>query len=332
MKPLNFIWLVIAGAINAAGVTLLLAPVGLYDSGVSGLSMFLDMLVEVMPLWSWLLIINLPIFIFGLKKQGVAFTVYSLFAVGAYSLFAFIFQNLIPHFVPSFFENGSPIAGGELILCSVFGGVLSGIGSGMTIRFGGTMDGMETLGVIFAKKLNLTVGNFVMIFNVTLYIIIGITVIASGTGNFSIPLYSIIAYFVNGRAVDFITQGLDQAKGALIITTEHDKVAAALSAEFGRGLTIINAKGYYSKADKEVIYCVVNRFQMHRLRTVVSSCDKHAFVTVMDITDVFGTSIKNSLATERKRKKRIQKSAEIKKIQAERNEIAVTEDNAEEQK
>lgn len=311
LKPFNFVALLIAGAVNAAGVTLLLAPVGLYDSGVSGLAMFLDMLIEAMPLWSWLIIINFPIFLFGMKKQGVAFTVYSLFAIATYSLFASVFQNIIPLFVPKFFANGSPIVGKEIVLCCVFGGILSGIGSGITIRFGGAMDGMETLGVIFAKRLNLTVGNFVMIFNVILYLTIGATVICMGKGDFSIPLYSIIAYFVNSKAVDFITLGLDQAKGALIITAEYDKVAPALTEEFGRGLTVLDAKGYYSQADKKVIYCVVNRFQLHRLRTVVARCDKHAFVTIMDITDVFGTSVKNSVASEKKRAEQLRKSKQL---------------------
>ncbi|MGN1372853.1 MAG: YitT family protein [Candidatus Coproplasma sp.] len=339
LKLINFLALLVAGVINAAGVTLLLAPVGLYDSGVSGLAMFLDMLIEVMPLWSWLIIINFPIFLFGMKKQGVAFTVYSLFAIAAYSLFSFLFQNVIPLFAPDFFANGSPIVGNTVVLCCVFGGVLSGIGSGITIRFGGAMDGMETLGVIFAKRLNLTVGNFVMVFNVILYIVIGITVVCTGRGDFSIPLYSIIAYFVNSKAVDFITLGLDQAKGALIITAEYDKVAPALSEEFGRGLTIIDGKGYYSQADKKVIYCVVNRFQLHRLRTVVSRCDKNAFVTIMDITDVFGTSIKNSRANEKKREEQLKRSRQIARTAAEKEaggeikegvgEIAVSDTQAE---
>jgi uncharacterized membrane-anchored protein YitT (DUF2179 family) len=301
LKIRNFVALTVAGILNAVGVTLLLAPVNLYDSGVSGLAMFLDMLIPALPLWSWLIIINVPIFIFGMNKQGIAFTVYSLFAILLYSIAAAVFQNIVPIFYPQFFANGSPIVGDELILCSIFGGLLSGIGSGLTIRYGGTMDGIETLAVIFSKKIGLTVGNFVMIFNVILYITIGITVISTGAGDFSIPLFSIIAYFVNGRAVDFISEGLDQAKGALIITTNYDSVASSLSEEFGRGLTIIDGKGYYSQTDKKVIYCVVNRFQLPRLRSVVSRCDKHAFVTVMDITDVLGTSVKSNRAEERRR-------------------------------
>jgi uncharacterized membrane-anchored protein YitT (DUF2179 family) len=307
----NFLMLTLAGIINAVGITLLLAPVGLYDSGVSGLAMFLDMLISVMPLWSWLIIINFPIFFFGMRKQGIPFTVYSLYAILIYSLMAAVFQNIIPTFKPNFFANGSPIVGDEMILCSIFGGMLSGIGSGLTIRYGGTMDGIETLAVIFSKRIGISVGNFVMIFNVILYFTIGVTVMASGQGDFSIPLFSIIAYYVNGKAVDFISEGLDQAKGAIIITTHYDEVAPALSEEFGRGLTVINAKGYYSQSEKQVIYCVINRFQLPRLRSVVGRCDKNAFVTIMDISDVFGTSIKNSRAYEKKRHKQL-KEAKLK--------------------
>jgi uncharacterized membrane-anchored protein YitT (DUF2179 family) len=273
-----------------------------------------------MPLWLWLLVINVPIFLFGMRKQGIAFTLYSLFAILIYSLSSMVFQNLIPSFYPQFFANGSPIAGNQLILCSIFGGMFSGIGSGLTIRYGGTMDGMETLAVVFAKKIGLSVGNFVMIFNVILYITIGVTVIATGAGDFTIPLFSIIAYFVNGKAVDFISEGIDQAKGALIITTNQDSVASSLSEEFGRGLTVINAKGYYSQADKQMIYCVVNRFQLPRLKTIVQRCDKHAFVTVMDISDVLGTSVKSSRAFDKKRAKQLReaklKAAEDSSVQA----------------
>lgn len=296
----NFIMLFVAGVINAVGVTLLLAPVNLYDSGVSGLSMLISWLTpDWLQLWMALLVINLPIYLFGLKKQGVEFTVYSLFAIAIYSLSSMVFQNIIPAYFPDFFANGSPIAGNEMFLCSVFGGMLSGIGSGLTIRYGGSLDGMETLGVIFAKKLNLSIGNFVMIFNLVLYLTIG----AINT-SFVLPLFSIVAYFINGTAVDFITEGIDQAKGALIITENYKTLAPVLSEEFGRGLTVIDAEGYYSGSHKKIIYCVVNRFQLARLRTLIHKHDQSAFVTVMDISDVLGTSVKSNLTLDLGNKKK----------------------------
>ena len=306
-KIKNFIMLFIAGIVNATGVTLLLLPSNFYDSGISGVSM---LIIQVLPeslqpyiqLWIPLILLNAPIFLFAMKRQGLEFTFYSLFAIIIYSLCSLVFQQVIPRFVPEFFENGSPIGGGEKIICAIFGGLLSGIGSGMAIRFGGTMDGMESLAVMFAKRLNMSVGNFVLIFNIFLYILVGIlafaNVIPSGTSDFTPALYSIVAYFAASKAVDFISDGLDQAKGAFIITSKNNEVCNALSEEFGRGLTVIEARGFYSQSEKQVIYCVINRFQVAKLRDVVSQNDPFAFVTLMDISDVIGTSIKYSRVNE----------------------------------
>ncbi|MCD8287158.1 MAG: YitT family protein [Clostridia bacterium] len=313
----NFIWLTVAGIINAVGVTLLLSPLELYDSGVSGLSMFLGALTpSYLPLSLFLIVINIPIFIFGFKRQGASFTIYSVYAIVFYSLMSLIFQTMIPGMFPNFYANGSPLVGNDMFLACVFGGLLSGVGSGLTIRFGGTMDGIETLAVIFAKRINLSVGNFVLIFNVILYIVIGVTYICAGMSpsgyTFEIPLYSIVAYVVNSMAVDFISEGLDKAKGALIIPSQgkYAAVAEALSSEFGRGLTVIDGKGYYSKQDKRIIYCVVNRFQVARMHAIISQYDPDAFVTVMDISDVFGTSIKNSKRLDKAQRQQAQAEKE----------------------
>lgn len=107
---------------------------------------------------------------FGLKKQGAGFTFYSIYAVGVYSLFAWLITDVFPVDV----SIASPLAGTDLLLCALFGGVLSGIGSGLAIRYGGAMDGIEVMAVIFAKRLGITVGTFVMIYNFLLYVICGI--------------------------------------------------------------------------------------------------------------------------------------------------------------
>ncbi len=329
-KVKNFLLLFVAGVVNAAGVTLLLLPSNFYDSGLSGVSMLVLQLLPAgarryIQLWIPLLLLNAPIFLFAMKKQGVEFTLYSLFAIMIYSLTSLVFEQVIPMYVHDFFSKGSPIGGGEKIICAIFGGLLSGIGSGMAIRFGGTMDGMESLAVMFAKKLNLTVGNFVLIFNVFLYALIGVLAFAgvipnSGASDFTPALYSIVAYFVASKAVDFISDGLDQAKGALIITSKYDELCRALSDEFGRGLTVIDGRGYYSKTQKEIIYCVINRFQVAKLREVVSLWDPMAFVTLMDITDVIGTSIKYSRVNEKFLKQRRQARQALEQIEIEHEE------------
>ena len=156
----NFIFLFFAGCVNAVGVTVFLAPVKLYDSGISGTSILLSQITPAyFTLSIFLLILNIPLFLFGLKKQGVSFTVYSLFTVAVYSVAAWLITDVLPVDV----SIASPLAGQDLLLCALFGGIISGIGSGLTIRNGGAIDGIEVMAVIFSKKLGITVGTFVMI-------------------------------------------------------------------------------------------------------------------------------------------------------------------------
>lgn len=282
IKLYNLFFLTIAGIINATGVTIFLTPVSLYDGGFSGLSFFLSQ-VTPLRLSIYLVLLNFPFYILGYKKLNFQFVVYSLWAIGMYSLWAWLYQSAFG----LDFSAGSPVAGGDLLLCALFGGLISGIGSGTTIRFGGAIDGVEVTAVLFAKKLNLSVGTFVMIFNAALYVVAGIV-----KSSWQLPLYSIIAYAVGLKAVDFVIEGLDRAKSAFIITNEPDKLADALSAEFKRGVTVMNAFGYYSHEDKAVVYCVVNRFEVSKLKKIITDVDPHAFVAINDVSDFVGNGLR----------------------------------------
>ena len=278
LKPLNFLFLTLAGIINACGVVLFLFPVKLYDSGISGLSMLLDQITPpYLVLSLFLLVLNLPIFLFGLKKQGVAFTVYSLYTIGVYSLTSF----LIMHVLPIDVNFVSPLAGTDLLLCAVFGGLISGVGSGLTIRFGGAIDGIDVLSVVFAKKIGISIGTFVMIFNAILYVICGIVI-----QSWILPLYSIVTYFVGSKTVDFIVEGLNKSVCAMIVTNKARDISKALSDSFKSGGTIVDAVGGYSKERKQILYFVVNRFQIARLKKVVSETDPEAFVSLQDVSGI----------------------------------------------
>lgn len=284
LKFKNFLILFFAGIINSIGVTMFLAPVNLYDSGVSGTSMLLWQITpEKFTLSFFLIVINIPLFLFGLKKQGLQFTIYSVWAVLIYSLSSFVITDILPVDV----STASPFAGQDLILCAIFGGLISGVGSGLTIRYGGAIDGIEVMAVIFSKKLNMTVGTFVMIYNVILYIIIGIIF-----RSWELPLYSIITYAVGIKSVDFIVEGLDKAKSVMIVTEKEEEVCEALSNSFGYGVTQIHATGYYSGKSRSVIYFVVNRFQIAKLKSIVSAIDSSAFITISETSDVLGSSLK----------------------------------------
>ena len=156
-RMVNLLMLTVAGMINAFGITLFMTPVKLYDSGISGTSMLLEQITpSCLSLSLFLLILNIPLFLVGLKKQGGLFTFYAIYTVGIYSLFAWLITNIFPIDV----SIASPLAGTDLLLCALFGGVISGIGSGLAIRYGGAMDGIEVMAVIFAKRAGVTVGTF----------------------------------------------------------------------------------------------------------------------------------------------------------------------------
>ena len=284
IKIKNIIMLTVAGIINAMGVTMFLAPVKLYDSGISGTSMLLGQLTpEWMSLSLFLAVLNIPIFLFGAKKQGWIFTVYAVYVVAIYSLSAWLISDVLPINV----EFLSPFAKDDLFLCAVFGGLISGAGSGLAIRYGGAMDGIEVLAVIFAKKLSLTVGTFVMIYNVILYIVCGIIY-----HSWILPLYSIVTYIVALKVIDYIVEGFDRSKSAMIITTKQDEICQKLSKEFENGITFFDAKGYYSDSNKTVIYFVLNRFQIGKMREIVHSVDPGAYISITEVADIFGSKQK----------------------------------------
>ena len=279
LKWQNFIALTIAGCINAFGVTVFIAPVNLYDSGISGTSILLSQITpERFSLSFFLLVLNIPLFLFGLKKQGSAFTVYSIYTVCVYSFTSWLITDVLPVDV----SIASPLAGQDLLLCALFGGIISGVGSGLTIRYGGAIDGMEVMAVTFAKKLNITVGTFMMVYNVILYIVCGVII-----NSWILPLYSIVTYAAGLKTVDFVVEGFDRQKEVMIITEKPDEISEALMQTFECGTTKIEAKGGYSNKDKTIIYFVVNRFQISKLRAIVSHIDKKAYVTISDVADVF---------------------------------------------
>lgn len=273
----KFLGLTAAGIINAIGITMFLAPVNLYDSGISGTSILLSGITPL-SLSFFLIVLNVPLFLYGMKKQGITFTVSAIYAVMIYSLSAWLITDVLPVDV-SFV---SPLAGSDLLLCSLFGGLISGIGSGLAIRFGGAMDGIEIMAVIFAKRIGVSVGTFVMGYNIILYIVCGIIL-----NSWILPLYSVVAYTAALKAVDYIVEGIDRSKSAFVITDKAEDVSKALSDEFGCGITLIGAQGYYSQSPKTVLYIVVNRFQITKMKSIVQGCDPTAYVTISEVADVF---------------------------------------------
>ena len=281
LPPISLLMLTVAGIVNAFGVVLFLSPVALYDSGISGTSMLFAQLARgAVPFSLFLIVLNVPLFLYGLRREGSTFTIRSIYTVVIYSLAAAFFGRFVT-------PGASPIAGSDLLLCAIFGGLISGVGSGTTIRYGGALDGIEVLAVIFSRRLGMTVGTFVMTYNALLYVVAGVIM-----GSWVLPLYSIVTYAIGIKAVDFIVEGLDKTKAAMIITDHPQDICRELSAAFGTGITLIDAHGYYSGDSKTMIYFVVNRFQIARMRTIVHDIDAQAFISIIEVSDLFGKNAK----------------------------------------
>lgn len=282
IKCKNILMLTIAGIINAIGVTIFISPVDLYDSGISGTSILLSQQTEI-TMSVFLVLLNIPIFIYGTKKQGKLFTIYAIYTVIIYSIGAWLINDVLPIDV----TVASPIAKQDLLLCAVFGGMISGLGSGLAIRYGGAMDGIEVMAVIFAKKIGVSVGTFVMTYNALLYIVCGLLM-----QDWILPLYSIVTYYAGLKTIDFIVEGLDRAKSAMIITEHPTEICDALAYHFESGSTRINAIGGYSNREKTMVYFIVNRFQVTKMKNIVHEIDPQAFITISEVADVYSVNNK----------------------------------------
>lgn len=280
LKAWNFFGLTVAGVINAIGVLLFLSPLNIYDGGFSGTSVLVSKLLVTVPMAVFLLVLNIPFYLLGRKKIGFEFLVYSLYAVSVYSFSSFMITNVLP----IDFSLGSPVVGSDVVLASIFGGLLSGIGSGLVIKCGGALDGVEVMALLFSKTLGMSVGAFVMAYNAVLFISAAIIF-----SSWVLPLYSLIAYFVGLKTIDFIVDGFEKGKAALIITERENVLASAISERLKRGVTIMDAVGYYSGENKKMLYVVVNRFEIARLKVMVTELDDKAFVSIIEVSEILGT-------------------------------------------
>jgi uncharacterized membrane-anchored protein YitT (DUF2179 family) len=306
LQPKNIFMLMVAGIVNATGVILFLAPAKVLDGGISGLSLLISLMTPF-SIAIFVVCLNLPFYFIGHRKLGWKFIIYSMIAIFSYALFSLIYQNVF-----KFDEEVYNLLRGDMFLCAIFGGLISGVGSGMTIRFGGAIDGIEVMAVLFAKKANLSVGKFVMIFNSVMYIIACFLL-----KDFQIGLYSIVTYMVGLRAVDFIVEGLDKGKACVIITKKGNEVAKSISEKMKRGITLLNAKGYYSSDAKAMLYCVVNRFEIGQIKQIINEVDSTAFVTISEVNEILGSQVKFSVKRKsnntvvRKREVVVKKEAQV---------------------
>ena len=270
---ITFIMLTIGTIIAAAALECFLIPNTILDGGVTGISIIIFKLLNI-PLWLLVVILNIPFIFIGYKNLGERFLVRAIYSMLCFSLFIAFFE-LIPPFTD------------EIILAVVFGGALYGLGVGLVIHFGGCVDGTESVAIVISKKTSLSVGQIVLMFNL---IIFGIAGFIFGIDR---SMYSLLTYVITFKVIDFVSEGLEQAKAALIVTDKGTDLSKEIYRRLGRTTTSIRGKGLIS-GEKEVMYCVLTRIEVFELKHIVEEMDESAFVTILEVSDIIGNHIKSS--------------------------------------
>lgn len=264
----RFLMMTIGSLLVAVGLEQFLIPNTVIDGGVVGVSIIVSHLTGL-PLGLFISLLNLPFLMIGYKHIGKTFVLSTLFSVLLLSLFTTLLQPV-----------GAVTS--SHFLATVFGGVILGIGVGLIIRNGGSLDGTEIVAILLNRRLDFSVGEIVMFFN--------LFILGSAAFFFSpeSAMYSLIAYFIAYKTIDIVMQGLDESKSVTIIAKDPGPLAEAIMARLGRGVTHVYGKGGYTGEEKEILYCVVNRLEVAKLKNIIEEFDPDAFVTIENVHDVMG--------------------------------------------
>lgn len=272
-KVIEYLILALGSIIAAFALEQFLIPNTVLDGGVTGIAIIIYKLTKI-PLGVLVLLINLPFMYIGYRNLGKRFLFRTAYSMIIFSVFL------------SFFELLNPLTE-EMLLATVFGGAILGLGVGLIIKSGGCNDGTESVAIVISKKTSLSVGQIVLIFNLVIYVVAGFIF------GFDRAMYSLLTYIITFKVIDFVSEGLEQAKAAMIITDKGTDLSEEIYKKLGRTTTKIKAKGLIS-GEKEVMYCVLTRIEIFELRHIVEEMDESAFVTITDVSDIIGDHIKST--------------------------------------
>ncbi|EPR13570.1 YitT family protein [Ruminiclostridium papyrosolvens] len=264
----RYIFLFIGSVLAATGLEIFLIPNNIIDGGIVGISIITSYLTKL-PVSLFIIVLNIPFLFLGYKQIGKTFVLSSLFSVVSFSFWVQVFHPI-------------PVLTSDILLASVFGGIVLGIGVGIIIRYGGSLDGTEMVAIIINKRTSFSVGEMVMFFNVFILSSAGLVF------GWNHAMYSLIAYFIAYKVIDIIIEGLDETKAAIIISESGEEIAKAITARLGRGVTFLDGKGGFSKNEKTILYSVVTRLEVSKLKSIIYDKDENAFVTINDVSEVMG--------------------------------------------
>src|SRR5690606_34437644 len=247
-----------------------LVPYEIIDGGIAGIAIMLSHLTPV-PLSVLLFVLNVPFLIIGYKHLGKGFAFSTLYGIAVMSI------------TTAFLHHSGPFPDDKL-LAVLFGGILLGMGVGLVIRYGGCLDGIEVVSILICKKMKGSVGTLIMVFNVRIFIIAGLLF------GWRSGMYSIVTYYLASKVIDIVVEGLNESKSVTIISKKYEEISQEIINKLGRSTTLLHATGGFSGQDIKVIYCVVSRIELSKLKSLVQLKDADAFIAVESVADVVGGS------------------------------------------
>lgn len=275
MKKFIFKMLLITfGAFLAAfAIEGFLVPNQVIDGGIVGISMMVSYLTDI-NLGILLFVLNVPFILLALKIYGKMFIFQTFYAVTVFSIFVGIVGGKIG------------IVTHDGLLVAVFGGMILGAGVGLVLRNNGSLDGTEILAITLTKKFPVSVGEIIMFVNIFIYTCAGFVY------GWDKAMYSTLTYFTASRVIDVVLQGLNEAKSIFVVSDKNYEIGANIMSQLDKSVTYIDAQGGYSHKDKKMLYCVVPRIELTKLKDIVNSIDPEAFIAIENVHEVDGKRVK----------------------------------------
>ena len=268
---LTYMFMTIGILLAAIALEVFLIPNKIIDGGITGVSIILSFLTNI-NLSIFIIILNVPFLLLGFRHLGKNFLIQSTVAMALFSVLLEIFKQV-------------DVVTNDVLLATVFGGILLGIGVGFVIRYGACLDGVETVAILINKKTSFSVGQVILLVNLVIYMVAGILF------GWDRALYSILTYFITFKIIDMVSEGFEQAKAAMIITNHGEEIANSIYKHLGRTVTMLEGEGLIS-GKKVVLYAVVTRIEIPELKRIVAADDYSAFVTITDVNEIVGKHIK----------------------------------------
>ncbi len=262
--------------IAAFALEVFLVPNNIIDGGIVGISIILSYLTKL-NLGLLIFVINIPFFLLAFSKIGKKFVIQTFYAIGMLSLFLNMF-SMYNH----------PVSN-DLLLSTVFGGIVLGTGVGLVLKNEGSLDGTEIMSLVLSKKFGFSVGEWIMTFNIFIY---GASGLVFGWNR---AMYAVLTYFIAFRVIDVVLEGLNSAKSIRVISDKAHEIGDELLEKLDLGVTYIKGVGAYSGAEKTIIYCVVSRLEMARMKEIIKNIDPSAFISVVDVHEAYGGRTKGSI-------------------------------------